>query len=158
MKKIFNLIYIIFGIILGINLFLKIFQKKIIKREKDIYRFQSYFHMFKCWVKVKQKNIDIAEYIYEKGYKNIAIYGMGEIGSVFYDEIKNSVVNVKYGIDKIDDIRFENLTIVNPSDNLENVDAIIVTPVSAFDEIREMLEKNIDCKIIALDDLIYELS
>ena len=40
-------------------------------------------------------------------------------------------------------------------DELEEVDAIVVTPISAFGEIKQTLEKKVDCPIISLEDVLY---
>jgi hypothetical protein len=37
------------------------------------------------------------------------------------------------------------------------VDAIVVTAITFFDEIEEKLSEKIDCPIISLDDILYEV-
>ena len=72
-------------------------------------------------------------------------------------ELKETGVRVLYGIDKNVDRISSTVDIVSINDNLEPVDAIIVTAISFFDEINKELSKKIDCPIISLDDIIFIL-
>ena len=40
---------------------------------------------------------------------------------------------------------------------LEAVDAVIVTPIFFMDEIEEMLSGKMDCPIVSLEDILYEI-
>lgn len=157
-KKITKIIVFLSCEFLIVYRILIICYRKIINREKEIDKFKAYYNMVSKWVVIKQQKERIDEYILKKGYKSIAIYGMGDIGNLFYDEIKNGCVEIKYAIDKNADERLSQLKIVGINHELELVDAIIVTAVFAFDEIREELEKMTSCPIIALDDLLYEIN
>ena len=42
-------------------------------------------------------------------------------------------------------------------DDLEEVDAVVVTAITFFDEIEEKLSQKIDCPIISLEDILYEI-
>ena len=42
-------------------------------------------------------------------------------------------------------------------DNLEDVDAIVVTAITFFDEIEEQLQSKVSCPIISLEDILYEV-
>ena len=42
-------------------------------------------------------------------------------------------------------------------DDLKPVDAIVVTAITFFDEIKEKLSEKIDCPIISLEDILYEV-
>ena len=53
---------------------------------------------------------------------------------------------------------FLDIRTVYPKEELENVDAIIVTAVESFYEIRDMLKQKIECPIISLEDIIYEIA
>ena len=73
------------------------------------------------------------------------------------EELKNSNIEIAYGIDKNASGIYTDINMVTPEENLEKVDAIIVTPVFFFDEIEEELSKKIDCPIISLEDILYEM-
>jgi len=115
------------------------------------------FLMMNQWVKVKQEGKSLAEYFVKNGYKNIAIYGMSYAGETLADELKGSEITVLYGIDKKADSIYADFDIVSPEEPFQNVDAVVVTSITFFDEIEAMLEKKLDCPIISLEDILYEV-
>lgn len=115
------------------------------------------FLMMNQWVTVKQDGKNLADYFEEMGYKTIAIYGMSYVGERLWEELKGSEIEVKYGIDQNADFIETDMEIVTMDDKLESVDAVIVTPIFFFDEIKEKLSKKIDCPIISLEDVIYKV-
>lgn len=115
------------------------------------------FLMMNQWVKVKQEGKNLAEYFNKEGYKNIAVYGMSYAGETLVEELKNTDIQVAYGIDKGADSMYSEVDIISPDEKLPKVDAIVVTAITFFDEIEEMLSKKIDCPIISLEDILYEI-
>lgn len=158
MGKILNFIVgIIVGIISGVAGGLKCLEKKIIKGEKESYKFRVYYDLTRKWVEAYQLGKSLEELLLNKKYENVAIYGMGDVGYLLFRELESSKIKVKYGIDKATIGRGINLQIVAPSSDMEKVDAIIVTAIFAFDEIKAMLESMVSYPVVSLDDLIYEL-
>lgn len=109
------------------------------------------------WVKVKQDNKSMADYLKEEGFKEIAIYGMNYVGETLLKELQDSGIDVKYGIDKNANSICSDIHVVTPEEELETVDAVIVTAVTYFYEIDESLSNKIDCPILSLEDILYEL-
>jgi hypothetical protein len=64
---------------------------------------------------------------------------------------------VAYGIDQNADSIYADVDIVTMDDDLEVVDAIVVTAITFFDEIEGKLSGKIDCPIISLEDVLYEV-
>lgn len=110
------------------------------------------------WVRLKQDHKSIAEYLEGKGYKNIAIYGMNYVGETLLHELEGSSVKVAYGIDKKADAMYSDVDIISPDDTFETVDAVIVTPITFFDEIEELVSGKVDCPILSIEDIVEELS
>ena len=115
------------------------------------------FLLMNQWVKVKQEGKNLAEYFEREGYHEIAIYGMSYAGETFADELQGSDVKIKYGIDKKANAIYADFDVISPDEELEEVDAIVVTSITFFDEIEEMLSKKVDCPIISLEDILYEV-
>lgn len=115
------------------------------------------FLMMNQWVKVKQEGKNIASYFEENGYKKIAIYGMSYAGETLVSELKDSQIELKYGIDKNANHLYADMDIVTLDDDLEEVDAVVVTPIFFFEEIEEQLSQMLDCPIISLEDILYEV-
>lgn len=115
------------------------------------------FLLMNQWVKVKQENKSLGEYLKKNGYEKIAIYGMNYVGETLLDELIGSDVEVKYGIDRNADSIYLNVDIVSPEESLGDVDAIIVTAITYFDEIAEQLGKKTDAVILSLEDILNEI-
>lgn len=115
------------------------------------------FLMMNQWVTIKQEGKNLADYFEKQGYKTIAIYGMSYVGERLLEELKGSDIQVKYGIDKNAGNIFLDVNIVTMEDELETVDAIVVTPIFFFNDIEEELSKKIDYPIISLEDVLYEV-
>lgn len=115
------------------------------------------FLMMNQWVKVKQEGKNLSAYFEKNGYKKIAIYGMSYAGETLVDELKETEVQIAYAIDKNANSIYSDINIITMDDNLEDVDAIVVTAITFFDEIEEQLQSKISCPIISLEDILYEV-
>ena len=99
------------------------------------------FLMMNQWVKVKQEG------------KSLATYA----GETLIGELKESGINILYGIDKNADSLYADVDIVSMDDELEPVDAVVVTAITFFDEIAGQLSGKMDCPVISLEDILYEV-
>lgn len=117
-------------------------------------RHMALFMLMNRWVKVKQENKSIAEYLLKNGYKNIAIYGMSYVGEALLNELVDSEVNVKYAIDKKADEMYSDIELLSPDDKLKEVDAVIVTAITFYEEIEEMLAEKMDCPILSIENIL----
>ena len=113
--------------------------------------------MMNQWVKVKQEGKNLSEYFEKQGYKKIAIYGMSYAGETLVNELENTSVQILYGIDKNADSIYANIDVFSIEDSLEEVDAVIVTAITFFDEIEEELSTKFSCPIISLENVLYEI-
>lgn len=113
--------------------------------------------LFDKWFEKKQKGKQIVWYFKEKNICSIAIYGMSYLGQRLNEELKNSSVNVKYVIDKNAKEIFSDVKLITPTDDMELVDAIVVTATYYYDEIRSFLVNKVQYKIISLEDIINEM-
>lgn len=114
------------------------------------------FLMMNQWVQAKQKGKNLSDYFEKKGYKKIAIYGMSYVGETLLEELKGSEIEVVYAIDKNSNQILADVNIVSVDDYLEEVDAIVVTAITFFDEIEETLSTKLHCPILSLEDIIYD--
>ncbi len=124
---------------------------KVIKKNEAILK------MFNQWLILKQEGKTIEKYFAENGFRRIAVYGMSYAGERLIDDLKGTEVEVAYGIDRNADRIFSEVEIVNVEDTLQPVDAVVVTAIYTFDEIEEKLSELMDCPIISLEDIIYEI-
>lgn len=128
------------------------------KEKNEIFRkVLSYYFLYNQWLIVHQQGKSLADYFEINGYKTIAIYGLKELGERLYDELKDSGITVKYIIDKNADAIYADVDVVTPDEELEPVDAIVVTASYYFNDIEEMLYKKVDYPILSLEDIVYEV-
>ena len=115
------------------------------------------FKMMNQWVAVKQDGKNLSDYFEKMQYKTIAIYGMHYAGERLLKELKNSNIQVKYGIDKRADWIYTDIDVVTMEDEFDEVDAVVVTPIFFFREIEKELSEKIGCPIISLEDVLKEV-
>ena len=111
--------------------------------------------MMDQWVAVKQEGKNLSSYFEGKGYNKIAIYGMSFAGERLVRELKNTKVIIEYGIDQNAVKLNADINIYTPEEDLQEVDAVVVTPIFFFDEIEEKLAKKFKCPIISLEEVLF---
>lgn len=115
------------------------------------------FRVMTQWVKIKQEGKNLSEYFERAGYKKIAIYGMGYIGETLLSELRRTETEVLYGIDQNADTLYANINIVSLEEELPEVDVVIITLVDSFEAISEKIHRKIDCPVISIVDLVYDI-
>lgn len=126
-----------------------------IKKDYMMLRYESYWRTLHHWMLMKEKGIALSTYLITKGYKNVAIYGLGMLGKHLVVELQKSEICIAYGIDE----NAENLTMQFPivparKARYDSVDLIIVTVVYDYETIEARLKKKTNAKIISLLDLL----
>lgn len=76
------------------------------------------------------------------------------MGKHLYYELLNSKVNVECFMDQKGHVGFENVKTVVPGENIETVDAIIVTPIMEYRQIRSYLKEIYACAIISIESIL----
>lgn len=145
------------GVAVGAGAVQKAAMRKSVKQNENSDKHLALYLMMNQWVKVKQAGKSIPDFLIEKGYNKIAIYGMNYVGETLYDELRDSGVEVAYAIDKNAGEIFAEIDVVSPEVELDQVDAVIVTPIFFFDEIEEMLSSKTDADIICMEDILYAI-
>lgn len=156
-KGIISVLSALTGAAVGAGAIAKIASKSTDKAAAMSEKHLALFLMMNQWVKVKQEGKNLASYFEQHGYQKIAVYGMSYAGETLLDELKDTEVKVEYGIDQNADSIYTDVDIVSVDDNLEEVDAIVVTAITFFDEIEDKLSDKISCPIISLEDILYEV-
>ena len=139
---------------LGVN---KMIGKKVDDWKKMSNKHLALFQMMNQWVRVKQEGKNLASYFEAKGYKKVAIYGMSYAGETLIEELRGSGIEAAYGIDKNADRIYADIDVFTMEDNLPQADVVAVTAITFFDEIEEKLSAKLDCPIVSLEDILYEV-
>jgi hypothetical protein len=120
----------------------------------DAYYYSRRYAVLRDWMYKKSLSRDIDRYLIEKGCRRVAIYGMGEIGWLFFWEMQRLGMEVVYAIDENKRRIFSEIPVFLPEDELPEVDAIVVCVPDALDEVVQVLRS--DAQIISVEKLIYE--
>lgn len=133
-------------------------QKRILM-EKQMYikKNLSMFKLMNEWMRKKQQGKSIYSFFQRNQYRRIAIYGMGDMGERLYDELYGTGIEVAYGIEQQKRGQYRELKILSLEDDLEQVDAVVVTAFYYFVEIAEKIKGIPNKKILDLEDIIYDL-
>lgn len=121
-------------------------------------KYRMLMQLFVKWMENREQGKSIASYLEKLGIRKIAIYGMSDAGKKLYSELKKSDIDVEYAIDRRYIEFDEQLEIVTLQDSLREVDAIVVTAISEYGDILENLRAKVNCEIISLEQIVYELN
>ena len=153
MKLIKKIIVFLVGIFFGQEVG-KLQEKRNKNRETEKYR--SYFYTMVRLYNVKIEGKPVDHLLQQKGFSKIAIYGMGEVGNILYEELKNTDITVAYGIDQSGG-RHPDIKVIKMDEIQEETDAIVVTIPFAYESVKKDLEKIVSCPVISLEHLLYEV-
>ena len=156
-KTVIGILSLLGGAVAGMIGTKRVMQKRLDIATNYSDKHLSLFLMMNQWVKVKQEGKNLSTYFERNDLKRIAVYGMSYAGEALIEELKGTGVEVIYGIDKNADKIFSTVDVISMDDSFENVDAVIVTAITFYDEIKDKLSKKVDCQIISLEDVLYEV-
>ena len=156
-KGIISILSMLLGAAAGAGIVKRKEKFKLDKVQKMSDKHLALFLMMNQWVKIKQEGKNLASYFEKNKFKKIAVYGMSYAGETLVDELKMTGIEVVYGIDQKADTKYSVIDIVSVDDELEPVDAVVVTAITFFDEIEDKLSEKVDCAIVSLEDILYEL-
>lgn len=156
-KSVITILATVVGTAIGAGVERNLGSKEIKKQRELANKHLNLYLLMNQWVRIKQDNKSIAGYFEKYGYKEIAVYGMHYVGETFLNEILGTGIKVKYGIDKNADSIYSDVEVISPDDDLEQVDAVIVTAITYYEEIADQLSKKMDCPIISIEEILYEL-
>lgn len=113
---------------------------------------------YEQWLRMLQQGKSIRKFLESRGIKSIAIYGIGEVGRILYDQLLAEGMRVAYGIDQNAQYIFLNgIDVFYMNDIKDDVDAVIVTLPQYYNQIREELKIRLSCPILSIDELIFSL-
>lgn len=146
---------LVIGLIVGAVLALVLGIKGVHRQRESIRKLLAFYRLLVRWLHIRLHGRGLAEYLEKNGYQNIAIYGKKELGELLYTELESSSVNVSCFIDRDADYIISEIEMIRPDEiNQYQVDAIIVTAVTYYNEIAENLKNYTSCPVISLSSVI----
>ena len=63
-------------------------------------RMERNYYVTLEWLALKIRKKSLAEYLLERDIHSVAIYGMGYLGELLWEDLKDTSISVAYGIDR----------------------------------------------------------
>ena len=121
-------------------------------------KYYDYYLLLNHWLEAGHYGHSSAEYFEQAGMKNIAIYGMGDLANRLMEELKGTDITVAYGIDRDAAVSVSRIgEVYSPQDQLAEVDAVIVTPITAYECVKDLLQEKMQAKIISFEEVIWSI-
>lgn len=148
---------VVAGAVVGASVVGKNMDKEKTRQKALADKHLALFIMMCDWMRQNQEGKSLGGYLKEAGYRKVAVYGLSYAGERVLDELYNNGIEVSYAIDRQVDSSYFAVEVCRPEEALKEVDAVIVTAITFYDEIRELLERKLSCPILSLEDLVREL-
>ncbi len=160
-KNLLGILGIIVGLVGGVMISIKVVVKPTIDELKKARELASkhmdLYMLMNDWVYVKQHGKNLADFFERNSYKKIAIYGMNYVGKTLVQELEGTGIDVVAGIDKAASDMVGNVKVYTPDNFSAEVDAVVVTPITYFDDIVDLMETKVNCPILSIEDVIFEM-
>lgn len=110
------------------------------------------------WLNIVDDGNRLAKYFEDKGYKYLAVYGMGILGKTLIKKLSDKNTIVKYAIDRNYHMEYGDVRIYGLTDEWPEVDVVVITPVGRYGEIKADIHRyHPKAVTIPLEHIIYEL-
>lgn len=130
--------------------------KVLVHKRMELERTKGNLMVLSEWMAFYRCQNTMEKVLEKKGYSVVAVYGMGILGSHLYQELKESRIRVKYIIDRNPVKGVYKAEVCGTEAELREIDAVIVTPVYQFEEIKEKLLKKNHVPVLSLRTLLNE--
>ncbi len=119
---------------------------------------QRYLDLVNQWLIALQSGCCAADFLKKRNIYRVAVYGMGLYGRHFIRELsRQSEVVVVYGIDCKKMKPYRGVCVLQPGEQMEEVDAIINTVIWNHHNIEKQFAARVHGKILNLEDIIFDL-
>ena len=129
-----------------------------IAADNEINKWHKYSELMFQWMAMKNKGYDLTMYLRKYQCRQIAVYGIGDMGKLCCDEILREGVPVLYIIDQSVQGEYKDIPIILPEYADDRVDAVIITPICYYLEIADILCDHTNSKLISLEDMVVTLN
>lgn len=122
-------------------------------------RYKMYYGIVSRLLTLKNDGRRLADYFTAKGIDTVAIYGVGTLGTILYNELDGSGVSVACFMDaRADELAFgmSDIRVMRPDESFDvRPDIIVVTPAADYEEIKPELQRyHKDIDIISLETVV----
>lgn len=108
------------------------------------------------WIILLEEGKRLDRYLLKKGYKRIAIYGMGIYGRHLIRNLVNTEVEIVCGIDVANCDAYLEIPIFNPEDVDLKFDVVINTVFRQQEQIEKIISTLFAVPVISLEEVVFE--
>lgn len=113
-----------------------------VELEKKWQKSVLFYWILTKWMDWKIRGKCVADVLLKQSFRQIAVYGYAELGQLLCRELGDTKAGVSYVLDKrVKNTGITGLPVYIPQSGLPHVDAVVVTAVYYFDEIKEELSQ-----------------
>lgn len=115
------------------------------------------FHLCMNWIRIHHQGKGINNLFQDSVYKTVAVYGMGDIGMIAYEEIRKcGSIETVYGIDQGTPLVPKDMKCFRLHEVEKGMkpDAVIITVLAGEEKIEEDLQKHFSCDIYRIADIL----
>ena len=121
-----------------------------IKLQKHI----RFYQLLTKWMEKRNSGSHISSYLTKKKIQSVAVYGYAELGRLTVNELlKSKTINVCYAMDKREFDKV-GIRVLKPSSANPVVDAVIVTAINSYDDIKDELTSLGFMNVLSLSEVI----
>lgn len=142
------------GMFVGNRRTLRTIGKKYLKVYCRANMFERLYRQTNEWFCQEQQGHTLAIFLEQRHYSRIAVYGLGDTANRIYDSLKNTPVEVIFGIDKNKSF-YCDTEILTLDDEFPSVDLIIVTDFDSYETLRQKLEEKGNHLVMSLEQIIF---
>ncbi len=125
----------------------------------DSTKYKLMFMLQSIWNSSVREGNSIADWLRRESFRNVAIYGLGNMGINLFHEIRNcDDIEIRFLMDRNLSGEYEGIRIIDKEDKLPVVDCMIITVISSYESIKSELDEKISGAIVSLEDIIHEVS
>lgn len=155
----FIIVLVLLFFLITIIRFLK---RKVTEKNKEFLdnkeKWEEFYGITNLWIELLQNGNSLKYFFKGNNYSRIAIYGYRELGERLFNELNNNDVEVVYIIDQNADAIYAPRKVFLPTDELPEVDVVVVTSIHYFDQIKGNLSDKVNCPVVNLFDVVKEVS
>lgn len=129
---------------------------KTMKEKIDTYN--AYNKQMKRWLMLFQEGLSICGYLESKGYKKIAIYGMGDIGQLLNRECEMHNIDIMYNIDMHANCKNSKVPIYYLGPGLKEVDCIILTVYTRDNILKKRIQDVTGYNVITFEEILDDIT
>lgn len=125
--------------------------------EGEQYRYELNESILAAWLRMSQEGRNLTEFFWGKGYKAVGIYGMGYMGKLLYEELKEGGIGVSCLMENQAG-RYQDMNILQIGDNSARFDVMVVTLANLYLGIKHDIRCIYGKKdVISIGDVIEEM-